>query len=446
MMNKPTYEELEQKIEELERTAELVTSNEMLKQEVDERKQDEESLREYSEQLQKLSEASFDGVVIMEKGVIQEANQTFADLFGYELSEIIGIDALDFIAPESKDIVFNNIMSGYENRYEATVQKKDGEKFEVEACGAAITYKGRPARITAMRDITKRKQAEETLRESEDRLVAFMDSATDGFVLFDSDLNYVKMNKAAQEITGVGRKEFAGKNVLDVIPDFKETGRYNLYKKVMKTGVSLITPDLLPHPKFGKKRLDLKVFKAGDGLGVIFTDITERKLAEEALKKVHDELEQRVEERTKELKIKTKSLEELNTAMKVLLDKRKEDRVLLEDSVLANVKKLIEPLFDKMRETELDDLQKTILSIIESNLYEVTSPITRKLSMKHLNLTPTEMKIANLIRHGTTTKKIAKLMNSSPRTIDTHRKNIRGKIGLNKKGGNLRSYLLSLNR
>jgi DNA-binding CsgD family transcriptional regulator len=81
---------------------------------------------------------------------------------------------------------------------------------------------------------------------------------------------------------------------------------------------------------------------------------------------------------------------------------------------------------------------------IESNLNEITSPLTRKLSLKHRNLTPTEIKIANLIRHGATTKKIAKLMNSSPKTIDTHRKNIRRKFGLDKKGENLRSYLLSI--
>ena len=66
-------------------------------------------------------------------------------------------------------------------------------------------------------EITERRRAEEALRESEERLAAFMDSATDGFVLFDSELNYVKMNKAAQEITGVNRKEITGKNVLDII-------------------------------------------------------------------------------------------------------------------------------------------------------------------------------------------------------------------------------------
>ena len=172
----------------------------------------------------------------------------------------------------------------------------------------------------------------------------------------------------------------------------------------------------------------------------------ERRLRESEIKlqKAHDELEQRVKERTKDLKIKTKSLEELNTAMKVLLEKRKEDQVKLEDNVLANIRELIGPLFDNMRKTKLDDHQKMILSIVESNLNEITSHFTRKLSLKHLSLTPTEMKIANLIKHGTTTKKIAELMKSSPRTIETHRKNIREKIGLRQNRANLRSFLISL--
>jgi len=138
------------------------------------------------------------------------------------------------------------------------------------------------------------------------------------------------------------------------------------------------------------------------------------------------------------------SLEELNTAMKVLLEKRKEDKTDLEDNVLTNVAELIAPYFDKMKKTKLDDHQKMILSILESNLDEIISPFTRKISIKHLNLTPTEIRIANLIRYGSPTKKIAEIMNISPRTVDTHRKNIRRKVGLGKKRANLRSFLLSM--
>jgi DNA-binding CsgD family transcriptional regulator len=130
--------------------------------------------------------------------------------------------------------------------------------------------------------------------------------------------------------------------------------------------------------------------------------------------------------------------------MKVLLKKRQEDKIEIEDNVLTNVKELIEPYLEKINKTNLDDQQRMLLSILESNLNEITSPFSRRMSQKYLNLTPTEIKIANLIRLGTSTKKIAKLLKSSPRTIETHRKKIRGKIGLQQKKANLRSYLLSI--
>ncbi len=176
----------------------------------------------------------------------------------------------------------------------------------------------------------------------------------------------------------------------------------------------------------------------------IVRNITEYKQAEEALQKAHDEIERRVEKRTKESEIKTNSLEEVNTALKVLLKKREKDKTEIGNNVLTNVKELIEPYFEKMKKTELDDRQKALLNIIESNLNEITTPFTRKISMKYLDLTPKEIQIANLIRHGNSTVKIAKLMNISPRTVDTHRKNIRKKIGIDKKKANLRSHLSSL--
>jgi DNA-binding CsgD family transcriptional regulator len=130
--------------------------------------------------------------------------------------------------------------------------------------------------------------------------------------------------------------------------------------------------------------------------------------------------------------------------MKVLLKKREEDKTDLEDNVLINVKGLIEPYIRKIKKTKLDGQQKTMLNIIESNLNEIISPFTRKISAKYFNLTPQEIRIANMIRHGNSSKKIADILNLSPRTVETHRKNIRSKIGLEGKRANLRSHLLSL--
>jgi len=125
--------------------------------------------------------------------------------------------------------------------------------------------------------ITKRKQLEAALQENKERLDSFMDSATDGFILFDSKLNYVDINEVALGMIGLGKEEVIGKNILDIMPDLKETGRYDRYMEVIKTGHSFFIDDVIPNTKFGDINLAVRAFKVGDGLGIITTDITERK-------------------------------------------------------------------------------------------------------------------------------------------------------------------------
>ena len=168
------------------------------------------------------------------------------------------------------------------------------------------------------------------------------------------------------------------------------------------------------------------------------------KQAEEALRKAHEELERRVEERTKELESKTNNLEEVNTALKVLLKQRENDRTEHEEKVLFNVKELIIPFLNKLKKTNLGAGQMDYVNVLESNLNEIISPFTHRLSLKYLNLTPSEIQITNLVKQGKTSKQIANMLNLSSRTIETHRKNIREKLGLKSKKANLRSYLLSI--
>jgi len=126
-------------------------------------KRAEESLRESESRFHRLAEASFEGIAIHDKGNILDANGSLARMFGYEPSEIIGKNALDLTAPESREIILKNIMAGYDKPYEAVGLRKDGTTFTAELIGKPIQYKGKMVRITAIRDITCQKQFEEEL-------------------------------------------------------------------------------------------------------------------------------------------------------------------------------------------------------------------------------------------------------------------------------------------
>ncbi len=220
--------------------------------------------------------------------------------------------------------------------------------------------------------------------------------------------------------------------------------------------------------------LSLKLFEAGDikGVSAIVTDISEYKRAEEALKKTLEDLDRRVRERTlelskineelsveiderkqveralkereKELEIGSQRLEETNIALNVLLKKKEEDKTELEDKVLLNVDQLIVPYLEKLKKTGVDEKQKIYISILESNLQEIISTFSHRLSSHLLNFTPAEIQVANLLRQGKTNKEISELLHSSPRTIAFHRENIRKKLRLVNKKTNLKSFLLSL--
>jgi signal transduction protein with GAF and PtsI domain/DNA-binding CsgD family transcriptional regulator len=151
-----------------------------------------------------------------------------------------------------------------------------------------------------------------------------------------------------------------------------------------------------------------------------------------------------LEKREKELELKTKNLEEVNAALKVLLKQRDEDKAELEEKVIFNVKELVWPYLEKLDKGKLNTLQKSYISVLESNLNEIISPFVHKLSSSYFNLTPKEIQVADLVKKGKTTKEIAELLNSSTRVIDFHRNNLRKKFNLINKKTNLRSHLLTL--
>lgn len=174
------------------------------------------------------------------------------------------------------------------------------------------------------------------------------------------------------------------------------------------------------------------------GSFAVVTDISRQK-------KEKDLLEMLVQQRTRELQTKTHNLEEVNTALRVLLKKREQDRQHMEEQMLVNIRELVMPYIDRMRNSRLDERQTACLDVMTATLEDIVSPFLHKVSLEFLHLTPSEIQVANLIKHGKTTKEIAQMLILSQKTIAFYRKRIRKKLGITNKAVNLRTFLAAGN-
>jgi len=120
--------------------------------------QTEKALQESEERFRRLSEVTFEGIAITESGRVVEVNDQLATMLGYEPAQMIGQDVMNFVAPESRELVLTNIKVGSECPYEHLALRKDGSTLLVEAQSKLLPYQGRMVRVTTIRDITERKQ------------------------------------------------------------------------------------------------------------------------------------------------------------------------------------------------------------------------------------------------------------------------------------------------
>jgi len=164
-------------LEELvgERTAELTRKNEQLFHEIEERKRVEETLHESEQKYKTLTASSLTGVFIHQDGKFVFVNDRFGILHGYKHGELLGKEHLTLVHPDDREIVKQRASQRLKGeavpeRYEIRRVKKDGKTIWCEMMATRIQYRGRPAIMGNIIDITDRKNAEEALRSSREHL------------------------------------------------------------------------------------------------------------------------------------------------------------------------------------------------------------------------------------------------------------------------------------
>jgi PAS domain S-box-containing protein len=273
-------------------------------------------------------------------------------------------------------------------------------------------------------------RAQHKAEESQARYVNLYDFAPVGYLTFDEKGLISQLNLTAAALLGIERTFLINKPFSSFLEQESQDTFYLHSQEVLQSH-DRKTREIVVKRKDGTLfdgQLESAVAEVS-GTRVILsmlTDITERKRAEE------------------ELLAKSKALEELNTALKVLLDHYKNDQKELDESVASNIRLGVIPYIEKLKRTKLDAGQAVLAEIIERSFRDIASPFLKTISSEYFRFTPKEIEVIHWIKGGKTTKEIAQILSLSKRTIDSYRDNIRSKLGLSNKKVNLNTHLISL--
>jgi diguanylate cyclase (GGDEF)-like protein/PAS domain S-box-containing protein len=260
------------------------------------RKATEEALRQSEESLRELFENAKEIIYTHDlEGNYTSLNKAGERITGYTQEEARGMNVVQVVAPEYLELVRGMIARKVDEQvqtlYQLEIISKDGRRVPLEISTQLIYEDGRPVGVQGIaRDITKRRQAEEALRESEERYRELFENANDLIYTHDLKGNFTSLNRAGQRITGYTHEEALRLNIAQVVaPKYLKTAREMLERK---TGADDL-PTRYELEIFAKdgRRIPLEVstrviIKGGEAVGVqgIARDITEHKRTEETLR------------------------------------------------------------------------------------------------------------------------------------------------------------------
>lgn len=385
--------------------------------------------------------------VTVDNGLIGWATESVKDLFGWAADDIVG-KGLDLLYADQggyrrtvECLRACALNQGF-SQIECVCKKRDGARMLCAVSALRMNrYKNELGEnLIIYRDISREKDAEHALRESWERYIHLADSLPQAILEIDESGRLIFINGTGLAALGYTRMDIQkGLNVFgllaaedrerartDLAQELNaETGRLFEYTVITKTG------ERLPVAAYPRRTL---ISGARIGLRTVVLDTGERIRSEQALKDMEGKLEER-----------DRALQETNSAMKALVREWESGKEAYVLSVTSTIKGAVLPLLEELKKSGISPKAGSFLDVLESKLESLASPLLNSLSSRYPALSIKELRVADLIRDGKTTKEIAQLFHITPAAVDFHRNSIRRKLGIKNRKVNLQSYLLSFN-
>lgn len=304
MKRKPSYSDLQAEIEELKLKLALLKSAE--KHKLSEAKgfvnwQLDEDLQENEEfvRYKMLAEATLEAIVILHNGKCIESNAAACKLFNYSYDEMLGLNALDVIHNDYKELVRTNISSDFLEPYEVVALRKDGSMFEAEMQGQVFFHNDQKLRITAIRNIHNRKVAEAEIIQKERKFRVLFENAGFGIVMGNTKGEMIEVNQSFCNLLKLSPDQLLNKHISEIFcpssiaekPLQFETLN-NRQSLVMERTIKRADNTCIPIEMNSKKLND-------DYYLALFRDLTLQKKTESELLKINKQLK-RAKEKAEE--------------------------------------------------------------------------------------------------------------------------------------------------
>jgi len=411
--------------------------------------------------------AFFEGVIESPKDVVifaldrqyryiafnRNHHQTMQKIWGVDI--VLGKSMLDYITNSNDRLKAKNNFDRAFSGESFTLEEEYGDtalerRYYEDIYNPIIDENGNIIGLTLfLTDITERKKTQEALKMSEERLKSAAKAANFGVYSHDFSTQRTFYSSEFLRLMGVPDNSQDSTNdlIVDVIhPDDKAeyirllkesndpsgSGNFEHEYRIILPNGEISWLKMIGRTVFsGNQPYDQPLFTNG-----VILDISRRKFAEIELKKVNDDLERRVLERTAQLK-------KSNATLSMMLDYAQKVEKDIQERVVANLRTNILSIIDALKKQQLTNTTKELVKTLETTTLDLAHPLAKKLDSPLLKLTPREIQMANLIRLGKSTKEIMGLLHISEKTIETHRNRLRKKLGIRYSGTNLRTFLSS---